>query len=371
MSPEKAGPIEPGSSKPVNPNTKAEREAKQKVERVREVDPDEQTRQQRRDKFQSFLNASQDDEPKSRAPSPFETDFYNTPTPDKRSVEKMKDDEIPGPTNTPPPSLSNPLPVKKGSEETEKGLPQSQTFWQESDLPPDQPIPHPQYKEKTASSQPTAKPEKKKEAGMVPIKIKKDENARTSEKKKETEKTFIPLASKGEQKDQGHSQDKKGQKILTFDPSLLSHASAEVHAAAQTVTQQASTYLSSESAMLFYQMVGTIYMSMPPGSGISQTVIVLNQAAFSNSKFFGATITIEKYATAPDALNIRLTGSNSAVVAFRDNIPALMNAFQNSKVPFKVNRIDAEFAPERPLFHRKKQKGGNDLGGGMGEDRRR
>lgn len=368
MSPERAGgasPIEPGG-RHSTPNTKAEREAKQKVERVREVDPDEQTKQQRRDKFQSFLNDSKDDTPSTRAPSPFETNFYDTPASKSRPEDKMKDDAIASPGTTAPPNLSQPLPTKK-TEEKEDALPHSKTFWQDTDLPPDQPIPRPHYKEKTLPE--TKTKSKEKHASAAPLEIKKTPESRGSEKKKEEEQPFAAIQSREHQGGQ-QQQSKKGQKVIEFDPSLLSHASREVHTVAQTVTQQASPYLNPESAALFYQMVGTIYMSLPPGSGINQTVIVLNQAAFANSKFFGATITIEKYATAPDALNIRLTGSNEAVVAFRENIPNLMNAFQNSKVPFKVNRIDAEFAPQRPLFHRKGSKKGTDLSGGMGESKK-
>ncbi len=390
MSPDRTPPIEPGGAKHVNSNTKAEREAKQKVEKVREVDPDEQTKQQRRDKFQSFLNTP-DKENSARAPSPFETDFYNNnPTErSRRPIDKMKDTQIPNPTNTPPPNLSQPLPTKEIKHKDEEALPHSQTFWVKTDLPPDRPLSSPTYKEKVSVKEnvPVTKPtEKEKGEAIValpgaplekiaaPISLPKKEEEKEGKKvKKETESALpssLPaVASKegrGGHKDQG----KQSQKVFQLDPSLLSRAPREIQHTAQVATQQASSYLNPDTASLFYQMVGTIYLSLPPGSGINQTVIVLNQAAFANSKFFGATITIEKYATAPDALNIRLTGTNQAVVAFRENIPNLMNAFQNSKMPFKVNRIDTEFTTERPLFHRKGDKGRSELNGGMGENQK-
>ncbi|MDE3048211.1 MAG: hypothetical protein KGI83_07710, partial [Verrucomicrobiota bacterium] len=98
----------------------------------------------------------------------------------------------------------------------------------------------------------------------------------------------------------------------------------------------------------------------------------LNNPAYANSKFYGATITIEKYATAPDSFNIRLTGSNEAVVLFRENLPSLITAFENRKLNFTIGRIDVEYSMDRPVFRRKERgEGKGDTGGGdLGERRK-
>ncbi len=138
----------------------------------------------------------------------------------------------------------------------------------------------------------------------------------------------------------------------------------QVQPSAAQAVNQAAPYLSPQTAALFYQMVGTILiMTTPPG--ISRTEVLLDSPAFRGSVFYGSTITIEKYATAPDQLNIRLTGNPQAVNLFNQNMPSLMQAFQSGSFAFRVNRIDTEHAPARPLFHRKGPASGKDLGGGV------
>ena len=108
--------------------------------------------------------------------------------------------------------------------------------------------------------------------------------------------------------------------------------------------------MSPEARAMFFHMVGTIVAMISP-SGDSHTEFILNSPAFAGSKFYGATIAIEKFSTAPDALNIRLTGSTEAVTAFSQQIPSLLSAFQKGNFSFVVNRIETAY--EKPLFHRK------------------
>jgi hypothetical protein len=169
---------------------------------------------------------------------------------------------------------------------------------------------------------------------------------------------------RSEERGAGKERKQKIIEIETISSSLLpNHVLPEAFAAATS----AASYLHPSTISLFFQMVGTMYvMSEPPG--ISRTEIVLNNPAYANSKFYGATITIEKYATAPDSFNIRLTGNNTAVSAFRDNMPSLIAGFQNSNLPFRVHRVEAEYSIERPVFRRKErgegrgEAGGEDLG---------
>jgi hypothetical protein len=125
----------------------------------------------------------------------------------------------------------------------------------------------------------------------------------------------------------------------------------EIAQVAQTATTQASPFLSPEALSIYFQMIGTITAMIKP-NGDSHTEFVLNSSSFANSKFFGSTITIDKFATAPHQINIRLTGSQEAVTAFNQNIPSLMNAFQKGNFAFTVNRIDASY---EKLVHRKEK----------------
>ncbi|MBI5272905.1 MAG: hypothetical protein HY861_02865 [Chlamydiia bacterium] len=120
---------------------------------------------------------------------------------------------------------------------------------------------------------------------------------------------------------------------------------------AQAAAQEAAPYLSPEVLAIYFHAVGTIY-SQVSSSGDSETEFVLNSPSFANSKFFGSTISIQKFASAPNQINIRLTGSNEAVNAFNQNIPSLLSLFQRKgRFAFTVNRIDTAY--EKPLFRRK------------------
>lgn len=174
----------------------------------------------------------------------------------------------------------------------------------------------------------------------------------------------MPMHMRPEEREGGEERG-KDRKIAEIEITSLPHFPGEIQNSAMAATQQATTYLHPSTVSLFFQMVGTMYvMSAPPG--IARTEIVLNNPAYAGSRFFGSTITIEKYATAPDSFNITLTGSNEAVVAFRENIPSLMAAFQQGHFAFKVNRLDVQY--EKPVFHRKEKReekggtGGDDLG---------
>lgn len=184
---------------------------------------------------------------------------------------------------------------------------------------------------------------------------------------KDAEITSVFTQSKQDQHEDRKGRDQKGVEIQSRSTFSIPASIAPFAASAATA---ATPYLHPSTMNLFTQMVGTMFvMTVPPG--ISRTEIVLNSPSFASSKFYGSTITIEKYATAPDSFNIRLTGTTAAVVAFKENIPSLMTAFQNSSLPFRVQRIEAEFSTERPVFRRKERedKGGEAGGGDMGERR--
>lgn len=120
--------------------------------------------------------------------------------------------------------------------------------------------------------------------------------------------------------------------------------------AATAATVAAQPYLGPEALSMYFHIIGTITAMVSP-KGDSRTEFVLNAPSFANSKFYGSTISIERFATAPYQLNIQLTGTNEAINAFNQNIPHLYAAFQNGNFAFTINRIEAAY--EKPLFRRK------------------
>jgi hypothetical protein len=176
------------------------------------------------------------------------------------------------------------------------------------------------------------------------------------ERKEEVEEIVAPAKGKKRQ-----NEDLEASPILSFPPTVERVAVAAV--------QQAAPYLSPQIRPLFFQMVGTmVIMSTPPG--ITRTEVVLNNPQMAGSRFYGTKITLEKYATAPDSYNIRLTGTPEAVATFQANASSLMQAFRQGRFDFKVNRLDTEY--EAPTAQQRRRGGReNEAGsGGAGERER-
>jgi hypothetical protein len=169
----------------------------------------------------------------------------------------------------------------------------------------------------------------------------------------------------------GQRHREKEEKIVEIESPSLPALPKDIQPLALNATTEAAPYLTPQTVSLFFQMVGTIFVMTNATPGINRTEIVLNNPSFANSKFFGATITIEKYATAPDSFNIRLSGTNEAVVTFKENIPSLLTAFENGPFKFRIGRIDVEYrVAEKPIFRRKeREEGQGDAGGDLGERR--
>lgn len=215
-------------------------------------------------------------------------------------------------------------------------------------------------------------PSKKGKGESLP---KKEEARKTPAQKKERDDevalSYGAYGPTSEEREGGGGAKQKGAPApLNIAPPSLPPLPAFIQPIAATAASQATSYLSPETIPLYFQMVGSIYVMIAP-PGISRTEILLNNPAYSNSKFYGARITIEKYATAPDSFNIRLSGSDAAVTAFKENIPSLMTSFQNGNFTFRVHRLEAEFAVERPVFRRKEWgEKGKESGGDLGERRK-
>lgn len=457
-------------------SAREELSSKGKVEKVREVDPDEETRKKKFLKYYRDEGEGVDETESEQRPSPFE--LYSQGDGEKKgegvgfgasrnsNLPDVENAVIPGPSYSPPPNVG----AESGGEEEENGdelgssgaLPQAEDFWEEVNLP-DQPLPQGnQYQETSSSSQRTfgsqtpetgegkavqgkgKKKEEKKieEVGAAPAEIltkkkklekeaqemtpqalrkKKEHEKLVEEKKKKkveqvgrqkktkakfrekqefeekptaaprkeepprqrrhakktkeqkeeekTEQVFTPPVKPETQEQEFKGGHKREPRAIEIESPSTPPLPAQVAPLAQSAANQVTHYLHPTTVSLFYQMVGTIYVMQ--NNGVSRTEIVLNNPSYSGSKFFGSTITIEKYATAPDSFNIRLTGSNEAVLAFKENIPSLMTAFENSNLPFRVNRLDVEYSSDRPVFRRKEKQDRGEAGGGdLGEKRK-
>ncbi|KPK33648.1 MAG: hypothetical protein AMS24_00250 [Chlamydiae bacterium SM23_39] len=124
-----------------------------------------------------------------------------------------------------------------------------------------------------------------------------------------------------------------------------------------TVTDKISkgepTKLSSEIRPIFEHMVGTILSLKNSKKGVFEVQVILNNKKFENSRFYGSKIIIERYNTAPDSFNIKLTGSDEAVTIFRENIEGLYKSFEKADLDFQIGRISCEYERAKPLFKRK------------------
>ncbi len=389
------GPSPTDPSKDPHTRTQEQHRKVEKVEKVKAVDEIEN--EHTRKKFQKFM--SDEEEPqKPRIPSPLETGFYKdeeTVFIDRSSpLKDFEDDAVPSPTYSPQPNVNI---APESLDDENPPLPQSHEFWKQAGPPVDDSPQSPHFKEmKTGGAKKNPHPSKKKEDSLygppgkplgkhadkaketsksaiserVNEKKKQDSDEIKKEKKKTLNNENIPSHKKSMVRDD--EEEKGGQKVtpIQLDSLPSEQLPSSIIPIAEAATTQASPYLSSETIPLFFQMVGTIYvMTAPPG--ISKTEIVLSSPAFANSKFFGSTISIEKYATAPDSLNIRLTGTNEAVKSFNENISNLYAAFQNGNFGFRIGRISAEYSVERPVFRRKESgEGRRESGGGdMSQER--
>lgn len=345
----------------------------ERTRKVSEVDPEEKKR--------GRLPGEEDTEDFSslteKQPSPFETTFYQKP-----SLQEQEQQEANIPSY---------------DEENTKGLPSSPDFWQDISqnqtvkktvVPPTDQKQTPD-KTKTASDKKNVKDLTEdqlkiaEQKGLAQRKkatdekwtieerfgIKEEKNVLAvtkevpkdmilpSDKKKELMKNpslgpdgkpkLAPMLSPLElMKQSSKETDKnKGDTLQQFImPSPIAQMAAQV---VGTVSPTAPT----DVHQLFEYMVGTvIYINQ---KGIEKTQVLLNSPAFANSRFYGTTIELARYSTAPDSYNIRLIGTPEAVNIFTANIDGLRETFERGNFTFNIGRISAELSTEKPLFRRK------------------
>ncbi|MBX9744165.1 MAG: hypothetical protein K2X08_03020 [Chlamydiales bacterium] len=467
-------PPSPSSSKD-KADEKKFREEMQKIEKVREVDPDEQSRK-RQDQLAYELDKNKSEmistKSSSLLPSPLDVNFYKAEKEakqsradsSKRSVRSSADysssTPVPSPAYSPAPTVQAGSPSPKQT--SGQPLPNSPIFWQTTDLSTNDIEPEQNFSQtsppqiKTTTSvqnneapdeddrdeyvyQPEASPDTRITTGKHPSSRKsspanpethselgkekkttslgeeKPGTHKTSEmelpksssvtspkaeqaptttpaptlapqgeeesilgapstmpmttresalSQKSEEKTtavrstgekFAPISSLKDQtakdQDKGEGQNKKSPAEAI--PAVVSQFAPDIQGFIQSAASALPSYASHETAALWQHMVGSIYVATSR-PGISTTTVTLDSAAFTGSKFFGSTITIDKYATAPNALNISLSGSPEAVSAFNQNLPTLSAAFKQGNFPFTV-QLKTSYRTDKPVFHRKEK----------------
>ena len=350
-----SGSLQPDPSKHTTASHKTVAHA---IDPTQAIDADKQGK---KNQFQDLMNPKEEKSAKeSLLPSPFESIFHP-----KDPIKAP----IAGPANSPPPKVEQTL--AKHPLQTQD-LPQAREFWEQINLP-DEPIgafPLQEQKKSASEEKPIKKQSSKEPSGQYwqsqaimeqtpsdapadhtnvdarPNRSKSEQHP--NESKPKTARNFTSALQPTVEKERHPGAKKPGVELIA--PSIPA-LPTDVQPVAQMAAAQAAPYLSDHIVPLFYQMVGTItVMSQTPD--IQTTEVMLNAPNFAHSKFFGSTIEITKYATAPDSFNIRLTGSNEAVNSFQQNIPSLMSAFQRESIV--VNRIEAHYTSvERPLVRRK------------------
>ncbi len=117
-------------------------------------------------------------------------------------------------------------------------------------------------------------------------------------------------------------------------------------------------------AALFERMASAMLVMC--SSQEMETTLYLDNLQFASSIFFGSSITIREFSTAPKAFNVEIAGSAAAMALLEASKPELIKSFQASRFNFSVHRIDTQIRADRPVLHRKEehdsqnQQGGHD-----------
>lgn len=110
--------------------------------------------------------------------------------------------------------------------------------------------------------------------------------------------------------------------------------------------------LTSQIEALFEKMASS--MMMMCSSGETETTLFLDNPHFASSIFFGSTITIREFSTAPKAFNVEITASLAATALIDAHKQELLARFHEGKFHFSLHRIDTSVHSEdRPVLHRK------------------
>lgn len=152
--------------------------------------------------------------------------------------------------------------------------------------------------------------------------------------------------------------EKKSEKEKTIEPTKKEPTPSTLPSASSSLglgflppaaeAPPAYTLLSSQALALFETMVSTIMVLQ--SAGMKETTVQIPE-------FANAQIVIREYSTAPLAYNIELIGNPEACAFFQRNLVSLQKAFQERKLRFSVNRLEASLSKEgvRKVKRKKEQ----------------
>jgi len=226
-------------------------------------------------------------------------------------------------------------------------------------------IEEPQPLEKPQDQDKKTKKEKKKEqeelAAYQKSKLKKEEKPTTKE---EEQATAPSIKTPGEKKPtaprekeiktefpkpkEEKEKQKETEKPQITQSTVVQEMAPNIAAQTQSITAPLTPYLHPDIVPLFEKMVGTIVQLQ--AKGVTTTEVMLNSPAFQSSIFYGSSIVVQKYSTAP-AFNIFLRGPTQAVNMFSENLDGLFDAFKKANI--NVGRLEAEH--EKYIFKRKEK----------------
>ncbi|HEU63997.1 MAG: hypothetical protein KR126chlam4_01253 [Candidatus Anoxychlamydiales bacterium] len=169
-----------------------------------------------------------------------------------------------------------------------------------------------------------------------------------------SEKAIKPT---GQAKKSKEEKEKEPEKPQIQQSTVLQEMPPNIASGVQSMTAPLTPYLHPDIVPLFEKMVGTIVQLQ--AKGITTTEVMLNSPAFQSSMFYGSSIVVQKYSTAP-AFNIFLRGPTQAVNMFSENLDGLYDAFKKANI--NIGRLEAQH--EKFTFRRKeKPSSDKDTGG--------
>ncbi len=323
-------PPEGNSSKANN----IENDEKRRIEKTSEVDPEQQ---KKRKQFRKVMEEFEEipKEEKEYSPSPYQVDFHG-----------KKDSSAP--IKTPPLSSQK-------SEQTIKPKPEENLSDEIAEGEEFATKPHDLKKPKSHSDPDELENHNPNVHLNTPFAYR--EKEKTTDTKEETKVGFLSEKQKSfyYENNESSKSDEKPKEIPPVIPIAPSILPAEIQHMTTEITSQVSSYLSPAILPVFEKMIGHILV-MKGQPGIMQTEILLNNPNFENSIFFGSTIILEKYSTAPDSFNIQFTGTPQAVSIFNEHLEKLTRSFQRGNFNFRIGRIEASHRSRNPLYRRDLEK---------------
>jgi len=83
-------------------------------------------------------------------------------------------------------------------------------------------------------------------------------------------------------------------------------------------------------------------MLVMTGERSTQTTLVLQTDAFLNSPFYGATVMIEEFSTAPKIFNVSIKGTTEAISLLQTHTASFFRLLETRNFSFAIHRIDTD-----------------------------